>query len=485
MNQKTRICNTCGNEKIISNENYKTSRHKQCISCQYSNLKKCNECNQVKDLENFYNKNFGKCKDCMKLIINKKEKEKEKIQVNKKKCSQCNEIKEIQLFGKNKKNIYCLNCQQNIIKTCSICNKIGGFNLFNSKGNYCKECQREYDRQYREKNKEYIRERDKNYRKENPEVIKERKKQYYKNNKEIIQEKNKKYVEKNQEKILKYKKEYYESNKDIINKKKKEHYHKNKEEILQKQREYNQKNKEHISKNKKEYYKNNKEIIQEKNKNSYRHNIFKSIVRNTKSGDKKNKRENDLSEEFIQQMYENQEGKCYYCNMEILLEIGYRKLNQIFIDRVNNELGHIKDNVCISCLHCNHSKNINTKEKYLEYLNILKGKEILKQKSKQKKIYWEKELFKTCNRTNKNINITIEWIKNQYIIQEGLCFYSNILMIPSEEKYNLFQPSLEKINSELGYDQENCVLTLLGINLGKNNSSPEELLEYLENLREI
>tara|TARA_R110000868_G_scaffold397905_1_gene670822 strand:+ start:87 stop:716 length:630 start_codon:yes stop_codon:yes gene_type:complete len=65
----------------------------------------------------------------------------------------------------------------------------------------------EYDKQYREKNKEKIKENKKKYQENNREEIKENKKEYYQINKEVLDQKQKIYNEKNKEKILKKYKE--------------------------------------------------------------------------------------------------------------------------------------------------------------------------------------------------------------------------------------------------------------------------------------
>ena len=64
-----------------------------------------------------------------------------------------------------------------------------------------REKKKEYDIIYRKDNKDKIKEYHKEYRIINKEIIKELKKEYYENNKEKIKERNKKYNENNKEKI--------------------------------------------------------------------------------------------------------------------------------------------------------------------------------------------------------------------------------------------------------------------------------------------
>lgn len=112
----------------------------------------------------------------------------------------------------------------------------------------CRDCCKEYNKEYYEKNKE----KRKEYLAKNKEKIKEQRKEYRAKNKEKIKEKrkeyNKEYSIKNKEKIEEYQKEYRKENK---------------EKLKEREKEYREKNKEKIKDYKKEYYKNNEEKIKE------------------------------------------------------------------------------------------------------------------------------------------------------------------------------------------------------------------------------
>ena len=101
-----------------------------------------------------------------------------------------------------------------------------------------KEEKKEYNKAYREKNrerlKEYQKEYDKAYREKNKERIKERKKAYYQNNKERIKEYKKAYNKANTGKKKEYDKVYREKNKERI----KAYYKANREEINEKKKAY-------------------------------------------------------------------------------------------------------------------------------------------------------------------------------------------------------------------------------------------------------
>ena len=80
-----------------------------------------------------------------------------------------------------------------------------------------------YFKEHYKNNKENIKLLRKEYRKKNSESIKIKKRNYYQNNKIKISESHKKYINKNKNYWKDYNKKYYENNKEKINKQKKEY----------------------------------------------------------------------------------------------------------------------------------------------------------------------------------------------------------------------------------------------------------------------
>lgn len=69
------------------------------------------------------------------------------------------------------------------------------------------------------------------------------------------------------------------------------------------------------------------------------------------------------------------ELKCYYCSCElfVLYDVS-RETKQWSVDRIDNDLGHNKDNFHIACLECNLKRRCRTDSKYLftKQLKIIK-----------------------------------------------------------------------------------------------------------------
>jgi hypothetical protein len=72
-----------------------------------------------------------------------------------------------------------------------------------------------------------------------------------------------------------------------------------------------------------------------------------------------------LYDEVIDKIKES-ELKCYYCHdcIFILYEI-VRENKQWTLDRINNDLGHNKENIVISCLECNLKRRDINSNKFL------------------------------------------------------------------------------------------------------------------------
>jgi len=72
------------------------------------------------------------------------------------------------------------------VKTCTKCGKTKHGDEISVNQSWCKMCVVEYNKKYREENKEMNAEHQKKYREENKEMLAERQKKYYEENKEVI-----------------------------------------------------------------------------------------------------------------------------------------------------------------------------------------------------------------------------------------------------------------------------------------------------------
>ena len=78
--------------------------------------------------------------------------------------------------------------------------------------------------------------------------------------------------------------------------------------------------------------------------------------------------------ELVDKLLESQ-LKCYYCNKDVVILYNKKKESLKWtLERLNNNLGHYKENTCISCLKCNLGRRTENYEYYK------KGKTMILQK---------------------------------------------------------------------------------------------------------
>ena len=112
-------------------------------------------------------------------------------------------------------------------------------------------------------------------------------------------------------------------------------------------------------------------------------NIFvkKELERKIKSYRTQDIKKNKLNEEKLIKIDECidklvlSKMKCYYCNEDLLLVYeNVREPKQWTLDRIDNNKGHITDNVVISCLDCNLKRRTmdDKKFKFSKQMKIIK-----------------------------------------------------------------------------------------------------------------
>ncbi len=87
----------------------------------------------------------------------------------------------------------------------------------------------------------------------------------------------------------------------------------------------------------------------------------REMITSSKSHDKKKNlsfnTEEYITIDFLIDLYKKQEQKCYYKDCKCILTFEFNKYSrtntQISVQRLKNDLAHIKDNCVLSCFKCN------------------------------------------------------------------------------------------------------------------------------------
>jgi hypothetical protein len=78
----------------------------------------------------------------------------------------------------------------------------------------------------------------------------------------------------------------------------------------------------------------------------------------------------DLDEEFVIKLYHNQNGKCFYSGLPISIDFN-DEVNIFSIDRIDSNLGYLKDNVCLTNKHINTMKLNLTLEEFFYFIKSI------------------------------------------------------------------------------------------------------------------
>lgn len=209
-------------------------------------------------------------------------------------------------------------------KICKKCGKELPLSEFNKRkvtkdgyNHWCKECVKQYNKQYREEHKEAIAEINRQYYQDNREDILEQQKQYRQEHKEEIAEQQKQYRLKHSDKLQTYR----DANKEEFKEYNRLYYLKHREELISKKTDYNKTySKTQMGRAQRQF---------QQYKNMDRRNGFGDVI--------------DFDARWIvENIYTK---KCAHCD-----ETDWHKLG---CNRIDNSKGHTKDNVEPCCFYHN------------------------------------------------------------------------------------------------------------------------------------
>jgi hypothetical protein len=114
------------------------------------------------------------------------------------------------------------------------------------------------------------------------------------------------------------------------------------------------------------------------------------------------------------------------------------------------------------------------KRKDIEFRKI----EADKQKERRVRL-WQNTLIHDSKNRGVEHTLTINDINQLFQKQNGLCYWFNVPLIPSNDSKHPQQPSLDRLDRNKGYTRDNVVLTCYSANIGRNETSVEEWEKFL------
>ena len=101
-----------------------------------------------------------------------------------------------------------------------------------------------------------------------------------------------------------------------------------------------------------------------------------------------------------------------------------------------------------------------------------------KQKERRVRL-WQNTLINDSKHRKLENNLTVDDINEIFDKQNGLCHWFKIPLIPSNHKKHPQQPSLDRLDANLGYNKDNVVLCCYSANIGRNENDIDTWKSFL------
>lgn len=140
-------------------------------------------------------------------------------------------------------------------------------------------------------------------------------------------------------------------------------------------------------------------------------------------------------------------------------------------EQTKNEDDFYKSQRSLKCKECLLKITREYKREKRKNSDFRKSEKI-KQKERRVRL-WQNTLIHDSKYRGFENTLTIEDIDEIYVNQNGLCYWFNVPLIPSNNIKHPQQPSLDRLNRDKGYTKDNVVLACYSANIGRNENNIE------------
>lgn len=102
-----------------------------------------------------------------------------------------------------------------------------------------------------------------------------------------------------------------------------------------------------------------------------------------------------------------------------------------------------------------------------------------RQKARCRQFHKENPVYNLSKRAEEKgleFDLTVEWYWK--IVDGGLCQKTGLPFVLTENQNDPFQPSVDRIDSSLGYTKDNCQVTCLIFNFCKNQFTDQDVYKF-------
>lgn len=215
-----------------------------------------------------------------------------------------------------------------------------------------------------------------------------------------------------------------------------------------------------------------------------------SVIR---KGAERRKHEFNIERGYLDDLFEKQNKKCALTGLELNFEVDKNRSGQIAsVDRIDSNIGYVVDNVQWVHKDINLMKGPLSENYFILLCKFISNhhfntnfitKPILLDNSLRSYTGVMGRYFARIRilgeRRGLSFNITKEYVDNIYKTQKGKCWFSGLdINFNADVNGNGQTASLDRIDSDLGYEQGNVQWVHKDINIMRNDFTVEKFLRY-------
>ena len=164
-------------------------------------------------------------------------------------------------------------------------------------------------------------------------------------------------------------------------------------------------------------------------------------------------------------IYMETQKKCSKCNL-------LKNLDDFYTTQRGNR--------CKECL-LNVTRNYKRKKRLDPEHRIKEG---IKQKERRVRL-WQNTLLHDSKHRKLEHTLTVSDINDMFEKQNGLCYWFNLPLLPSNKSKHPQQPSLDRLDRNKGYTKDNVVLCCYSANIGRNENDLDTWVQFINLLKGI
>lgn len=179
--------------------------------------------------------------------------------------------------------------------------------------------------------------------------------------------------------------------------------------------------------------------------------------------------------EFFKEMCDTQNGKCFYCAIDMRLALGGRYLRQVSVERLDNDISYTEQNVRLTCFACNFGRNYSQLADFCDWVAVAYGG--LSRTLCHPPCHRNNQWSSNCRRSPENWNTTM--VTKMYERQNGKCALTGVDLCKCNVHHCPFAPSIDRIDNNKGHEETNCAMVCMAANLSRNNATLEDFKQTI------